>query len=83
MKHFVYLDTDLINSYLSQINNELVNSSKIKEHSSRTQINSLDKMPITDKSNLSIGLTGFLKYQHDFNGEYIKEISTILQTEAG
>jgi len=83
VKHFVYLDTDLINSYLAQIDDGLVNSRKFEEQRCRTEVKTEEDMPATGKSNISMGLSSLLGYQYNFENEYIKEINTISQTEAG
>lgn len=83
MKHFVYLDTDLINSYLAQLNNGLVKSRQEENTASITEEKGIEDMPFTGKSILGLNIPGLFKYEHGIDDEYIKEVSTISQTNAG
>lgn len=83
MKHFVYLDTDLINSYLAQLNDGLIKSKQEESETSVTEGKGMEDIPATDGSTVGINIPGIFKYDHEINNDYIKEVNSISQTNAG
>lgn len=83
MKHFVYLDIDIINSYLAQLNDGLINSVGKENVAEVTEGKQLEDNPITDESTIGINIPGIFNYKHNINSEYITEVNTITQTNAG
>lgn len=83
MKHFVYLDTDLINSYLAQIHGGLVDVISTEKQSEQSSTLSQTKAPSINGSKFTIGISKFLGYEYSHTSNYLEEITTISQTEAG
>lgn len=83
MKHFVYLDTDLINSYLAQIHGGLVNVISTEKQSKQTNTLTQKKIPSINASKFIMGIFKFLSFEYTRTNNYLEEITTISQTEAG
>lgn len=83
MKHFVYLDTDLINSYLAQIDEGLTNMKQTEIESIRTESKTQENVPGKDRTLMSIGLSSLLNFQYELEDEHTRGINAISHTEAG
>lgn len=83
MKHFVYLDTDILNSYLSQINDGLLKSSinESKDEISRKQDE--NNMPGKSTSKTEIGFRQFFNFGLSEEKDIVTTTNTLMQIESG
>ncbi|EKQ56413.1 MULTISPECIES: hypothetical protein [unclassified Clostridium] len=83
MRHFVYLDTDTLNSYLSQINGGLLKSAvnEVKDEVATTQ----NENTIPGKTNFTteIGLKPILGFKFSEDKEIVNTTNTLSQIETG
>lgn len=83
MKHFVYLDTDLINSYLAQLNDGLIKSKQVEDGTEIKEEKTERKSPNKSGSEFGLSIPGMLEYKHKFDEGYSTELNTLSQTNAG
>lgn len=83
MKHFVYLDTDVLNSYLSQISGGLLKSSKA-EISDTIVTGEIEELKQgSEKIKGNFGLASFLGLTYEEENDVINTTNTLSQTETG
>lgn len=83
MKHFVYLDTDMINSYLSQVNGGLLKNI-INEVSDEVATGKSEGIsPNSKSSKTTLGFAPLFQIGLTENGEVTSTTNTLTQTESG
>lgn len=83
MKHFVYLNTDILNSYLSQINDGLLKSI-VNEAGDEIKTSKSDEdKPKTIQKGVQVGAKGVFGVKLTENGAVMSSTNTLSQTESG
>lgn len=83
IKHFIYMDTDIVNSYISQLNNGLVISNS---EEAITQTSKSKKEDMTDggvKGNFEFGIPATVKIGTKIDDGTHTTSNTLMQTESG
>lgn len=83
MKHFVYLNTDILNSYLSQINDGLLKSIVNEASDEIKTSKSEEAKPKTTQIGVEAGFKGFLGVKLAENGAVMSSTNALSQTESG
>ncbi|MGL4571970.1 MAG: DUF6414 family protein [Clostridium sp.] len=83
MKHFIYLNTDILNSYLSQINEGLL-TSYVNEVVDETLSKSTEALePGAENSTTDVGFKPFFNIKLSENKDVVTTTNTLSQTESG
>ena len=82
MKHFIYMNTEIVNSYISQLDNGLVvgNHQEITDSTQETKENSTTCPEDFVEGKLNLGI---FSGNARATGESVKEAVTLTQSEAG
>lgn len=83
MKHFVYLDTDILNSYLSQINDGLVINRHVETNDEVVQTSLNETENAHSKSERHIGFEPIFGIKLSDNPDVLRTTNTLSQTESG
>lgn len=83
MKHFVYLNTDILNSYLSQINDGLLKSIVNEAGDEIKTTKSDEEKPSNSQVGVKAGVKGFFEVKLTENGAVMSSANTLSQTESG
>lgn len=83
MKHFVYFDSDFINSYLSQINSGLITSHQEETSDSIEKGKTEVFNPSTESRKLSLSALNLANVEYTNVDEFLQEIDSIKHTQLG
>lgn len=83
MKHFIYTDSDIINSYLSQINDGLIKSIKTEVTDEVCTSSGNDTTEENSKLTTEIGFKPLLNFKFSDDPNVMKTTNTLSQLESG
>lgn len=83
MKHFVYLDTDVLNSYLSQINDGLLKNTVNEVKDEVLSEKEESSNPGKSQFSTEVGIPSFLKMKFLEDQDVISTTNTLSQIESG
>ncbi|WP_195989623.1 hypothetical protein [Clostridium sp. D53t1_180928_C8] len=83
MQHFIYLNTDMLNSYLSQINDGIVNKVQSESYDEVTNASKETVVTKEGKFQTDLGIPGFFTMKFTETPEGVKTANALTQLEYG
>jgi len=83
MKHFIYLNTDILNSYLSQINDGIINKVQSETYDEVTNASKETVVTKESKFKTDVGIPGLFTMQFAETPEGVKTANALTQLEYG